>query len=182
MGRFDELRGTYEALITSQLSPDDEASVHEIISMLAARVKQLGVKVLNASLSSKPADEAEAVPAAEPATEEQKAGTPSNAESSKDNAAADTHEIPAAGEEATGEAQEAGGPSAVDTPALGLEINNNNDDSALQISALEFEGAADDDLEMMSTDAALLAPGGKESVPPGQGEASPHIRTSRRSS
>merc|ERR1711991_474986 len=60
MGRFDQLRTAYEALITCQLSSDDEAAVHEIISILSEKVKQVGLKAK--SLSLEPTGEKESAP------------------------------------------------------------------------------------------------------------------------
>ena len=90
MGRFDELRAAYETLISSQLNDDDEASVQELISLLATKVKQLGAKVLKSSLSPEPAaDDDEGTASSTPPVPNDS----SNEDASGEKAVADAHEL-----------------------------------------------------------------------------------------
>ena len=105
MGRFDELRAAYETLISSQLNDDDEASVQELISLLATKVKQLGAKVLKSSLSPEPAaDDDEGTASSTPPVPNDS----SNEDASGEKAVADAHEAFLAEEEAKVQAGKAG--------------------------------------------------------------------------
>ncbi len=133
--------------------------MQELISLLATKVKQLGAKVLKSSLSPEPAaDDDEGTASSTPPVPNDS----SNEDASGEKAVADAHEAFLAEEEAKVQAGKAGEAlDGGDESGLSLHIV---EDPALALASGASAGA-DDDLDMMSTDAALLAPEQKESVP-----------------